>query len=168
MVSLTRSWPSYGGAGTKSCERQRTAAATRGSGSTRRRTCCTAARRRGKMVVPWGTDRLAVALGAARERALARGVLCQHPSNSPPARPPSHRRPAPPAEPTKKPPKALKKPLKLARLDDESRIAGGPMSKGQASGIFAITPPNQFSQAVWDELVRRGKLKHTGHGMYEL
>jgi hypothetical protein len=64
--------------------------------------------------------------------------------------------------------KAFKKRLKLTRLDDESRIAGGPMSKGQGSSIVAITPPNQFSQAVWDELLRQGKLKKAGHGTYEL
>jgi hypothetical protein len=64
--------------------------------------------------------------------------------------------------------KAFKKRLKLTRLDDESRLVGGPMSKGQGSSIVAITPPNQFSQAVWDALVNQGKLKKGGHGMYEL
>lgn len=64
--------------------------------------------------------------------------------------------------------KAFKKRLKLTRLDEESRIAGGPMSSGRASGIVAITPPHQFSQAVWDELVKQGKLKSAGHGTYEL
>ena len=34
--------------------------------------------------------------------------------------------------------------------------------------IVAITPPDQFPQAVWDELVRQGKLKKAGRGMYEL
>jgi hypothetical protein len=42
------------------------------------------------------------------------------------------------------------------------------MTSGRDSGIVAITPPNQFSQSVWDELVRQGKLKYVGHGMYEL
>ncbi|MBV9125942.1 MAG: hypothetical protein JO112_21535, partial [Planctomycetes bacterium] len=64
--------------------------------------------------------------------------------------------------------KAFKKRLKLTRLDAESKLGGGPMSKGQDSGIVAITPPNQFPQAVWDELVRQGKLKKAEHGTYEL
>jgi hypothetical protein len=64
--------------------------------------------------------------------------------------------------------KAFKKRLKLSRLDDESRVGVGPMSGGRASGIVAISPPDQFPQAVWDELVQQGKLKHAGGGQYEL
>jgi hypothetical protein len=64
--------------------------------------------------------------------------------------------------------KAFKKRLKLTRLDAESSIAGGPLSSGRGSGIVAITPPSQFPQAVWDELVKQGKLKHAGKGTYEL
>ena len=64
--------------------------------------------------------------------------------------------------------KAFKKRLKLTRLDAESGISGGPTTSGRSSGIVAITPPNQFSQAVWDELVKQGKLKKAGHGTYEL
>ena len=75
---------------------------------------------------------------------------------------------APDAESLKKAFKAFKKRLKLTRLDDESRIAGGPMTKGQPSGIFAIMPPHEFPPAVWEELVRQGKLKRAGHGTYEL
>ena len=43
-----------------------------------------------------------------------------------------------------------------------------PSKGGGGSAIEAITPPNQYSQAVWAELVRQGKLKHAGHGTYEL
>jgi hypothetical protein len=66
--------------------------------------------------------------------------------------------------------KAFKKRLKLTRLDDESRLGYGPMSKGSSrnTGIIGIAPPNQFPQIVWDELARQGKLKHIGHGLYEL
>jgi hypothetical protein len=64
--------------------------------------------------------------------------------------------------------KAFKKRLKLTRLDEESKIGRNPVTSGKSSGIVAIVPPNQFSQAVWDELVRQGKLKATGRGMYEL
>jgi hypothetical protein len=64
--------------------------------------------------------------------------------------------------------KAFRKRLKLTRLDAESSLGGGPLSSGRDSGIIAITPPQQFPQAVWDELVRQGKLKPGGHGTYEL
>jgi hypothetical protein len=64
--------------------------------------------------------------------------------------------------------KAFKKRLKVMRLDKESGKIGGPLSTGKASGIVAITPPSQFRQEVWDELVKQGKLKYEGHGTYEL
>lgn len=64
--------------------------------------------------------------------------------------------------------KAFKKRLKLTRADDESRLGHGPMSSGGGSSIVAVTPPNQYPQALWDELVRQGKLKYAGQGTYEL
>lgn len=64
--------------------------------------------------------------------------------------------------------KAFRKRLKLARLDDESRLGHGPMSSGGRSGIVAIVPPSQFPQAVWDELFRLGKIRRAGGGLYEL
>ena len=64
--------------------------------------------------------------------------------------------------------KAFRKRLKLTQLDDQSRIGKSPMSSGRPSGIVAITPPDQFSQAVWEELARQGKLKRAGEGLYEL
>jgi hypothetical protein len=63
--------------------------------------------------------------------------------------------------------KAFKKRLKVTRLDAESSISGGPLSHTRAK-IVAITPPNDYPQTVWDELVRQGKLKKAGRGMYEL
>jgi hypothetical protein len=64
--------------------------------------------------------------------------------------------------------KAFKKRLKVTRLDAESKLNYGPMSSGQKSDIVAITPPHEYPQAVWDELVKQGRLKKAGHGMYEL
>jgi hypothetical protein len=64
--------------------------------------------------------------------------------------------------------KAFKKRLKLTRLDSESKIGVGPMSGGKSWGIVGINPPNQYPTAVWDELVKQGKLKHAGHGMYSM
>jgi hypothetical protein len=75
---------------------------------------------------------------------------------------------APSKEDLKRAFKAFKKRLKLTRLDEESGIAGGPLSGGRSSDIVAITPPQGFAQAVWDELVKQGKLKYAGHGTYEL
>jgi hypothetical protein len=42
------------------------------------------------------------------------------------------------------------------------------MSSGGKSRIVAITPPNQFRRAVWQELANQGKLKYAGNGLYEL
>lgn len=64
--------------------------------------------------------------------------------------------------------KAFRKRLKLTLLDDESRLGRGAMSGGGRSGIVAISPPDRYPQAVWDELVRQGKLRDAHHGLYEL
>ena len=63
--------------------------------------------------------------------------------------------------------KAFKKRLKLTALDDDSSLGRGPFSSGP-KGIFAIQPPRQFPREVWEELCRLGKLRNSGHGMYEL
>jgi hypothetical protein len=75
---------------------------------------------------------------------------------------------APTKEDLKRAFKAFKKRLKVTQLDAESTIAGGPLSSGRSSGIVAIVPPSGFPQTIWDELVRQGRLKKAGHGMYEL
>jgi hypothetical protein len=64
--------------------------------------------------------------------------------------------------------KAFKKRLKLTRLDAESKVGVGPMSSGSNWAIVAIMPPNQYPQSVWDELIKQGKLKNAGHGLYSL
>ncbi|HVR73992.1 MAG TPA: hypothetical protein VMT52_06650 [Planctomycetota bacterium] len=63
--------------------------------------------------------------------------------------------------------KAFNRRLRLNRLDDESRLGHGAMTGGGKSGICAITPPNQYPRAVWEELVKTGQLKYVGHGLYE-
>ena len=73
-----------------------------------------------------------------------------------------------PPEELKKAYHAFKRRLKLVRLDDESRLGRGAMSSGGESGIQAIPPPSQYPKALWDELVRHGKLRYVGHGLYEL
>lgn len=64
--------------------------------------------------------------------------------------------------------KAFKKRMKLTRLDAESNISGSPLTSGRKSDIVAITPPNQFPDGIWDELVRQGRLKDMRHGTYGL
>jgi len=64
--------------------------------------------------------------------------------------------------------RAYKKRLKLARLEDESRLGVGPMSGGRKSEIVAITPPNQYPREMWNALVKLGKLEYAGDGLYEL
>jgi hypothetical protein len=63
--------------------------------------------------------------------------------------------------------KAFKKRLKLTRLDDESSLTGGPLG-GRRGSIVAIQPPNTYPREVWEELVKQGKLRHSGGGLYEL
>jgi hypothetical protein len=64
--------------------------------------------------------------------------------------------------------KAFKKRLKLTRLEEESKLTRRPTTCGQPSAIVAIVPPTQFPAAVWEELVKQGKLKKAGHGTLEL
>ena len=64
--------------------------------------------------------------------------------------------------------KAFKKRLRLTQLGEDSTLSRSPMTSGRRSDVVAIQPPSQFPQAVWDELVKQGRLKHAGQGTYEL
>jgi hypothetical protein len=63
---------------------------------------------------------------------------------------------------------AFKKRWKLTRLDYESRIGRGPLSAGSKSAIVGIAGPREFPKAVWEELVKQGRLKHAGSGLYSM
>ncbi len=76
--------------------------------------------------------------------------------------------PSPSPEELKKAFKAFRKRLKLTRLDAESSITASPLSGGRREDIVAIAPPNDYPQAVWDALVKQGKLKPSGRGMYQI
>ena len=76
--------------------------------------------------------------------------------------------PAPDKKQLKAALKAFKKRLKLTCLDDQSRIGVGPLSSGNVSSIVGITPPDQYPEEVWEELVRQGRLKRVGSGQYSL
>jgi len=64
--------------------------------------------------------------------------------------------------------RAFRKRAMLTRLDDESKLGRGPLSKGADESLAAITPPVEWPDDVWRELVRQGKLRSVGHGLYEL
>lgn len=64
--------------------------------------------------------------------------------------------------------KALKKRLKLTRLDDESRLGHDPMSKGGRSGVVAVKPPEQYPREVWEALEAKGRVRGDRHGLYEV
>ena len=70
-----------------------------------------------------------------------------------------------PAE-LKKALKAFRRKLNRLKLDDESRLGHGAMTKGADSAIVGIRPPYEFPPEIWEELVREGKLKSQGHGTY--
>lgn len=75
---------------------------------------------------------------------------------------------APDAATCRKALQAFKKRARLTRLDDESQLGRGPLSKGADTSLGAVTPPADFPDAVWQELVRQGRLRYLGHGLYEL
>ncbi len=102
---------------------------------------------------------------------LNRGVKPPTPGSAPSA-PVAPAAPADPLAPEtlKSALKAFRKRMKVTRLDDESQIGSSrnPLTSGARSSIVAIQPPNQFPRAVWDELVKQGKLKSAGRGFYQL
>src|SRR5437773_2422834 len=55
--------------------------------------------------------------------------------------------------------KAFKKRLRVTVLEEESKLSRRPTTSGRGSAVVAITPPDQYPQAVWEELVRQGKLR---------
>ncbi len=64
--------------------------------------------------------------------------------------------------------KALRKRIKLMRLDEESRLGYDAMSSGLKSTISGVRPPEQYPPEVWDELVERGRVRSISHGLYEI
>jgi hypothetical protein len=64
--------------------------------------------------------------------------------------------------------KALKKRMKLTRLDDESRLGHDAMSRGGRSGIVAVRPPEQYPAEVWAALEQKGRVRIDRHGLVEI
>jgi hypothetical protein len=77
---------------------------------------------------------------------------------------------APSAETCKQALRAFRKRLAISRLDDESKISRhSSLSKGADARVStAIIPPNEWPESVWQELVRQGRLRYIGYGLYEL
>lgn len=63
---------------------------------------------------------------------------------------------------------AFKKKIKSTKLDDVSGLGGRYTTRGKESSINAVTAPREFPPAVWQELVKRGRLKSVGQGMYQM
>lgn len=64
--------------------------------------------------------------------------------------------------------KALKKRLKVTRLDDESKLGHDPMSKGGHSGVVGVKPPPQYPAEVWQALEQKGRIRIDRHGLCEI
>lgn len=64
--------------------------------------------------------------------------------------------------------KALKKRLKLTRLDDESKLGHDAMTRGGGSGIVGVRPPQQYPEEVWRALEQKGRVRIDRHGLVEL
>ena len=62
--------------------------------------------------------------------------------------------------------RAFHKRLKLARLNDESKLGGRYTSGGKTSKIDAVEAPREFPERVWKALVADGTLRDTGGGFY--
>ena len=63
---------------------------------------------------------------------------------------------------------AIRKRLKLTRLDHESKLGVGPMSSGRKADVDAILPPHEYARQVWEALVAEGQLNAAGQGFYAL
>jgi hypothetical protein len=122
--------------------------------------------------VTWGDAREALAASgetaediatavAAEDAAAVRAILEQWTSGK--RHLPEHDR-----DVLKRAMKAYRKRLKVTLLDAESSIGVGPFSGGRRSTIVGVTPPERYPRAVWDELVRQGRLLASGRGTYEL
>lgn len=64
--------------------------------------------------------------------------------------------------------KALKKRMKLHRLDDESKLGHNAMTGGAHSGIVAVKPPEQYPAEVWQALEAKGRVRMDRHGLCEI
>ncbi len=64
--------------------------------------------------------------------------------------------------------RAFRKRLSLTVLDEQSKLGRSPLTKGSSKGLEAVVPPSEWPDAVWQELVRQGKLRYITQGLYAL
>lgn len=122
-----------------------------------------------------GLTRLVNQLVAPDRRPSDSSATATPATPTPPTHPPAAQSTAasPPVDPLDKQVlkaalKAFRKRLKLTRLDEESKLGVGPLTGGKQLGDLAITPPNQYPAAVWEELAKQGRIKRAGTGFYSL
>ena len=97
------------------------------------------------------------------------GLIDQLRAPPPGADQPSAPADVPDAETCRQALKAFRKRLAITKLDEESQLSRSPLSKGTDwRAVAAIELPGEFPDAVWLELVRQGKLRPLGHGLYSL
>lgn len=70
-------------------------------------------------------------------------------------------------EDLKKALKAFRKRLKMAQLEEDSRLGHSPLT-GSKTKIVSIRPPLGFGREIWEELADKGFLKRDVSGCYEL
>jgi hypothetical protein len=63
---------------------------------------------------------------------------------------------------------AFRKRMSLTVLDEESKLGYSPLTRGKDASVAAIRPPQEWPDALWQELVRQGRLRYIGHGFYEV
>lgn len=113
---------------------------------------------------PLAADRVAGVVGMRDVAGLA-GLIEEIENPASAAAPPPE---APSEEVCAKALQAFRKRISLAVLDEESKLGRNPLTKGAASSLAGIVPPKEWPDAVWQELVRQGKLRYIGHGCYAL
>jgi len=63
--------------------------------------------------------------------------------------------------------KALNRRLDLTRGDDEVSSSRNPLTRGGASSITGVRPPERYPTEVWALLVAHGRLRDAGDGVLE-
>lgn len=63
--------------------------------------------------------------------------------------------------------KALNRRLDLTRGDDEVSSSRNPLTRGGASSITGVRPPERYPAEVWAVLVAHGRLRDAGDGVLE-
>ncbi|HAQ66172.1 MAG: hypothetical protein DWH89_03890 [Planctomycetota bacterium] len=62
----------------------------------------------------------------------------------------------------------FRKRVKLSQLDADSKLGVGPMSGTGQHRIQGMLPPRDFPWAVWEALVKAGKLRRDADGFYSI